>query len=347
MNHKVTPEKRDIEVLSGLEIWGILGIGQLDGLVFKKDVPPHERVSLFFNQYPKRTHYSYPYKRLCRLESAGLIKANSYVQFPRLFTLTHKGHSLLKVRDRNRLPGFRASISEAFVRHEMSVNAVGLVLSEVLGLEVTTERERFVWSGRGGWTPAPVRLAISDLWIVDQLQPKAIEVELVQKSESRYQEIWNAYRRRRPENGLVLYLTGWPHGPECILEHAERFRMDFIRVCALAQFRETGGRAPFIGYREGQVTVLSSRAAIPDAGPASPRVPEARLSARQDVSAGESLASVPFAPPSRRVGAGTLILPASRKDQFVPPRESRACPRPHPLVSPSPSPEGEVGGNSQ
>lgn len=340
-------EKRDLEVLKGLEIWGILGIGQLEGLVFRKDARSLERVPLFFNEYHRRDHGSYAYKRILKLTAAGLIHANFYLGYPRLYTLTSKGHKLLKTLTLNRLPGFRSSLALAFVKHELAVSSVGLVLSETLGLEVTTERERFVWSGRGGWTPAPVRLAISDLWIVDQDEPKAIEIELVQKSEARYQEIWNAYRRRRPENGLVLYLTGWPHGPECILEHAQRFRMDFIRVCALAQFRETGGRAPFIGYREGQVTVLSPRAAIPDAGPASPRVPEARLSARQDVSAGESLASVPFAPPSRRVGAGTLILPNGRKDQFVPPRESRACPRPHPLVSPSPSPEGEVGGNSQ
>lgn len=234
---------RDWKVLSALEIWGVLGMGQLHGLA-AETASDEERTRLFFNAMGREVYISRFFKRLCKLEGAGLIRGHFFINHHKLFTLAEKGHEFLKRRGLARMPGYRDSIEESLVDHELTVSATGLVTSELLGLTVRTERERFQWLGRGGRGPSPER-GISDLWIVDQLQPKAIEVEMHQKSERRYEEIFEAYRRKMPDGGVVLYLTAWPSGVRCILNHAQTFRAPFIYACSLAEFRRSAGRAPF------------------------------------------------------------------------------------------------------
>lgn len=242
-NQEIPQTPRDLKVLSALEIWGVLGIGQLHGLA-SLEVPAEEKVRLFFNETERSSYATRLSKRLRKLETAGYIRGHFFINHPKLFTLAERGHELLKRRGAARLPGYRDAIDESLVDHELTVNAAGLVMSELLGLTVRTERERFQWNSHGGRSPAPER-GISDLWIVDYVQPKAIEVEMHQKSENRYQDIFEAYRRKLPDGGAVLYLTAWPSGVRCILGHAQTFRAPFIYACSLAEFRRTGGRALF------------------------------------------------------------------------------------------------------
>lgn len=136
----------------------------------------------------------------------------------------------------------------------MQVAAVGLVLTEILHLRVRTERERYVWPTPGGRSPAPSR-AVSDLWIVDD-RPKAIEVELSQKSEARYKETWDAYRLRLPHGSALLYLAGWPDGVRCVLDLARRFRVPFIYAASILDFRASYGRVPFAGVRDRETIAL-------------------------------------------------------------------------------------------
>ena len=234
---------RDLKVLGALETWGVLGMGQLHGLA-AGTVSDEERTRLFFNATGREVYISRLFKRLCKLEAAGLIRGHFFINHHKLFTLAEKGHALLKRRGLARMPGYRDSIEESLVDHELTVAATGLVMTELLNLTVRTERERFQWSSRGGRGPSPER-GISDLWIVDHVQPKAIEVEMHQKSEKRYEDIFEAYRRRMPDGGAVLYLTAWPSGVRCILTHAQTFRAPFIYACSLADFRGSAGRAPF------------------------------------------------------------------------------------------------------
>lgn len=248
-------ERRDLAVMAALEFWGVLGIGQLEGLVFKKEAPHEERARLFFNEYSRDAYDDYPCRRLLRLEREGYLKAHSYLNFPKLYTLTEKGHEELKRWGEARLPGYRGSIGEAFVRHEITVGAVGLVMKELLGLDVRMERERFTWNG-----PVPTRLSVSDLWIADPAQPKAVEIELSQKSFRRYQLIWEAYRRRLRPAGVVLYLTSWPSGVACLLGHAKRFEADHVFVCHLDEFKRSKGRAPFINYGEQSIALAKEPA---------------------------------------------------------------------------------------
>ena len=88
---------------------------------------------------------------------------------------------------------------------------------------------------------------MSDLWIPDAAQPKVIEVELGQKSEKRYEQIWAAYRRGLPKGSVLLYLVGWPRGVECLLKHARRDGHWYIYVAHLRDFRRYLGRCPFTG----------------------------------------------------------------------------------------------------
>ncbi|MBI2787309.1 MAG: hypothetical protein HYX59_01380 [Elusimicrobia bacterium] len=235
---------RDLKVLTALETWGVLGLGQLHGIVAGKGVSAAEKTRLFFDETDRRDYWRWFSKRLTVLVQSSYIKAHFFINHPKMFTLAEKGHELLKRRGLARMPGYRDSIDESLVEHELTVGAAGLVMTELLGLTVRTERERFLWSDHGGRGPAPER-GVSDLWIVDHAQPKAIEIEMHQKSEKRYEEIFEAYRRRMPDGGAVLYLTAWPSGVRCILSHAQTFRAPFIYACSLVDFRGSAGRAPF------------------------------------------------------------------------------------------------------
>lgn len=252
-------KQRDWKLLSSLERWGVLGIGQLHGVALRDSLGSEDLARLFFNETRRREYSTRVSKRLRQLCRSGLMQAHSYDSYPQLFTLAKRGHHSLRQRGLARFLGYRKSISLPQAEHEITVNGVGLLLSESLGFDVRTERERYAWSGRGGWSPAADRMPIADLWIVDPLQPKAVEVELNQKSELRYKEIWRAYRSRLRSKAAVLYLTGWPGGIRCLLTHAARFEADFIYVCGLQEFRKSHGRHPFLGYRQSQQLVLNSR----------------------------------------------------------------------------------------
>ncbi len=242
--HGETPlTPRDMKVLAGLEVWGVLGVAQLHGLA-DADALPGARAALFFNEMDRRLYWTRLFKRLCRLEAEGYIRGHLFVNHRKAYTLAERGHGVLKLRGLSRLPGYRDSIEESLLDHELTAAAAGLVMTELLGLKVSTERERFVWTGRGGRSSAPER-GISDLWIVDGERPKAVEIEMHQKSERRYEDIFETYRRKLPPGGAVLYLTAWPSGARCIQRHAQTFRAAFVYACSLSDFRRSAGRAPF------------------------------------------------------------------------------------------------------
>lgn len=205
---KLVLTPRDMKALSHLEKWGILGLGQLYGIVVETEAETPARVARFFNETSRRDYGRWFTQRLSALCRRTFIKEHFYVNHPKMFTLAERGHAELKGRSLSIMKRWRDSVTEELLSHELHVAAVGLVLTELYDFRVRTERERYVWSGRGGRSPAPVR-AVSDLWVVDA-QPKAIEVEMSKKSESRYKEIWDAYRLRLSGNAVVLYLTAWP-----------------------------------------------------------------------------------------------------------------------------------------
>lgn len=264
-------QERDLELLGALEHWGVLGLGQIDGLLFHKELPEGERAGLLFNEYTEKTYRLSGYKRLQDLRKSGHVAAHFYRDFPVAFTLSGKGHRALLAAGRARFPGFRRSVSGFIIEHEVMVNAVGLVLSKLRGLTVRTIRERTDWNSRGGWSHNTSRSNIPDLWISDERQPKAVEVELNKKSAKWYPGVWENYRAQLPAGAAVLYLTDWPSGPDFMKRQAGKLGMGFIYVCALADFRASAGRSAFMNC-EGRTLRLETLAAPITANltPASP-----------------------------------------------------------------------------
>lgn len=252
-------QERDGELLGELELWGVLGLGQIDGLVFHKGLGEIERARLFFNNYSENLYRLSGYKRLQDLKKSGHVAAHFYRNFPMVFTLTSRGHRALKAAKLARLPGFRRSVSGYLIEHEIMVNAVGLVLSRLHGLTVRTIRERTDWNSRGGWSHTTSRSRIPDLWISDPSEPKVVEVELNKKATQLYPDIWASYRSALPRNALVLYLTNWPSGPDFVRRQAERLGMPFIYVCDLAEFKASAGRSAFANCEGRSLTLAPTR----------------------------------------------------------------------------------------
>ncbi|MEK6654954.1 MAG: hypothetical protein AABY92_07395 [Thermodesulfobacteriota bacterium] len=255
-------QERDRELLGELELWGVLGLGQIDGLSFQKEADEAARCQLFFNEYGEKLYRGSAYKRLQDLKKSGHVEAHFYRNFPMVFTLTSRGHRALKAAKLARLPGFRRSVSGHLIEHEIMVNAVGLVLSRLYGLTVRTIRERTDWNSRGGWSHTTSRSRIPDLWISDPSEPKAVEVELNKKATQLYPDIWASYRASLPGRAVVLYLTNWPSGPDFVRRQAARLGMPFIYVCALAEFRANAGHCVFTNC-EGQTLMLTPASAAP------------------------------------------------------------------------------------
>ncbi len=247
-------EEKDIEVLLALEKWGLLGLGQLDGMLFRREVGQEERTRLFFNEIERKDYWLGAYKRLRRLEVGGLIRAEEYVNQRKVFFLTDRGHGVLKELGRARLRRNLRALSEFGARHELAAAAVGLMVSEVLGLPVTSGRERF----HLGNFKRGERLVLPDLVVPIRPQPKALEIELVPKSKERYAKLWAAYRGKMPEDAALLYLTGWPRGEEWIIELAYKIGWDFIYAAPLSEFRDAFGRRGFTRRRlSGGYDILS------------------------------------------------------------------------------------------
>ena len=246
---KVELRDRDFEILSALEKWGVLGLAQLDGLAFRKQAPAEERVRLFFNEMDRRMYTLACYKRLRDLELAGLVRSHSYLNHPKVFGLADRGHRLLLESGRAKLLGFRRGLSEALLAHELAVNAVGLMIEQFLGLRVRPEHERRVKSADPQAKGKPARATISDLWIPDKEHAKPIEVELTQKAESRYKELWQSFNERYPYGSEVLYIASWPGGVEALLKLTEKLQKSggwMIYVASLRAFRESLGRCSFL-----------------------------------------------------------------------------------------------------
>lgn len=232
-------------MLAALKNWGVLGIGQMIGLGLGETLGEAALVERFFNKMERDDYKLGIVNRIHALELTGYIKGHSFLRQPKAFTLAHKALAALAEEPESQRPEVRDSVSEAMIRHDLKVSGVGLVLTQVLGLPARREHPQIVWTQSHGRRQMTLE-GVADIWI-DSNPPKAIEVELTQKSRRRYEEIFESYRRRLPRNGAVLYLTGWPEGTGMILRNAREQRAPFVYACALDEFRRTAGRALFQG----------------------------------------------------------------------------------------------------
>jgi hypothetical protein len=254
---------RDIKMLAALEVWGVLGIGQMLGLGMAETLDEAGQVERFFNAMDRNDYMLSVAKRVHMLEVSGYIQGHSYMRQPKAFTLTVKGAAALAEEPAAHRPEPRNFVSEALIKHELKVSAVGLVLTQIHGLSSRPEHPQVVWTQVGGRRQLTLEGA-ADIWI-DLPQPRAVEVELTQKSRKSYEEIFERYRRRLKGGEAVLYLTGWPEGVGMILRNAREQRAPFVYGCALNEFRRTAGRCLFLGAVEGRTISLAARPAAAEA----------------------------------------------------------------------------------
>jgi hypothetical protein len=233
-------------MLSALETWSVLGIGQLVGLGLAGTLGEGELVERFFNMMDRDDYELGIAKRIHALEAAGYIQGHFYLRQPKAFTLTQKGLEALSDEPETCHPTVRDAVSEALIKHELKVSAVGLLLTQLLGLPARREHPKVVMTHGQGRRHVTLKAA-ADLWMDSPTVPRAFEVELTQKTTRRYQEIFAAYRHRMPLGGAVLYLTGWPEGAGIILRNARAERAPFVYACALDEFRRSAGRCLFQG----------------------------------------------------------------------------------------------------
>ncbi len=258
---------RDMKMLSALETWSVLGIGQMIGLGLGSALDEALLVERFFNTMDRNDYMLWVAKRIHALEVAGYIQGHSFLRQPKAYTLTHKG--LAAISDEPVTTGSdpRNFVSEALIRHDLRVSAVGLVFTEILGLPARREHPKVIWTTSNGRGQLTLEGA-ADLWIDTPLGARAIEVELTQKSRKRYAAIFETYRRRLSGDEAVLYLTGWPQGASIILRNAREQRAPFVFACALDAFRLSAGRCIFEGAVAGRTILLPGReaaAAAPEA----------------------------------------------------------------------------------
>lgn len=244
-------KERDFRVLEALEKWGALGLGQIDGAFFRRTADWPERMRLMFGEIDRRDYWQGAYKRMDMMRKQGLVKLQSYINHHQTYLLTPEGHRLLMSRGRSNLLGFRPVLPEAFVDHELTVAAVGLILEETSGKRIRSHRELYAscnWRerrrARGSTGPL-----LPDLWIVDKEKPCAVEVELCQKSEKRYADLWEQYRRKLPDGGVLLYLTGWERLRDTLFKQANERRIPNLYATTLADFRASRERCLFTSWR--------------------------------------------------------------------------------------------------
>jgi len=260
-------KERDFKVLEALEKWGALGLGTIDGAFFRRTAAWPERMRLMFNEIDRRDYWQGAYKRMDMMRKLGLVKLENYINHHQTYLLTPEGHRLLKSRGRSNLMGIRPALPEAFVDHELTVAAVGLILEESSGKRIISHRELYAaynWRERrrSRLDKGPL---LPDLWIVDKERPCAVEVELCQKSTRRYENLWEEYRRKLPRGGVLLYLTGWPRLKETLLAQGRRQRLPNLYAASLQDFRAARERCAFEGTVVNATLQIVRTAPVPPA----------------------------------------------------------------------------------
>lgn len=246
-------QERDFKVLGMIERWGVVGLGQVDGALFRKYAEPPERTRLFFNEMTREDYWGRAYKRLSGLEKLGLIRVQRPAHTWPVYLLTVKGHELLKRRGTAIFQRPVLKISDLSVQHEVAVVGVGLCFYEFLGRPVDTARQ--IWHRIRTKYPdgRDSRASMPDLLVQMDGFYHLVEVELTPKYKERYNDIFRSHSRALHQQGRILYLTGWPSGPEFIKRATEASEWGFpVNVATLAEFRENSGGCAFVACRRNE-----------------------------------------------------------------------------------------------
>ncbi|MFH2202165.1 MAG: hypothetical protein ABIJ96_03535 [Elusimicrobiota bacterium] len=227
--------------MSALEKWGALGFGQLDAMLFRPDLSDEERLRLYRNEYPESAYDGYGYKRLNRLEQAGLIAGCHSHRLshplPKAYALRRPGQTVLKCAGRLLGVGLRRRWSTRVIPRYTLINGMGLAVSRHLKLPVFSRHE-LEWEGRAQGlsereireSPVDLRVKFSPLWdfvVVDhyKLAPRLL--------------------KREREGAMMLYLLQFPALMGEFFQAAKKTKAAFMYACDLEEFQTDPARAPF------------------------------------------------------------------------------------------------------
>jgi len=240
---KLEIRKRDIEILSDLELWGLLNELQVNAVFHKEKTDMSVKISWLFGKI-KQAVTNTARLRMRKLEAAGYIKIRRFPGQNKTYTLTASGHNLLKAEGRNALPAHQARISPACITHQLLTAAVGLTISKfwrspvLSGRQILHELHKKIAQGlahRNG-------NIIPDLIVNDPKYPRYVEVELNQKPNKVYSEIWHRYGEILPEEYVIVYLMATNDACRRIITLAERLGMEKLYTAAIDEFRARQGR---------------------------------------------------------------------------------------------------------
>lgn len=239
----------DVKILGLLEVWGALGLGQIEGACSGNFDDSKRLVGLLFND---STRYAGRiYLRLRGLEDLGLIAVQREILPRQVYRLTMLGHAILRREGRSRLDLRPRRMGSTILVHHTTAAAVGLVLERFLGLEVVSERQFYerLWKDSARKSPAGFYLPDLILHLPKGYGRCMVEVEMNQKATVLYEARWGYYRKTLGQKDKVLYLTPQPSLSLRLLGIAERCEADFLYAADLDSFREELGRALFLNYK--------------------------------------------------------------------------------------------------
>jgi len=254
LENRIHLKKRDFEILSALELWGVLGLGQVEGAFFRWAADRLQRARLLFNEGYR--HKGIAYRRLHKLERSGYIRIHRFVGHGQVYGLSEKGHRTLKQHGISRLPGYLKWVSPFTLPHRIAVAGAGLFLEKSLDIQVRGEREEWYRQKRlKRERKIYGELLVPDLTLFTATGRHRLEVELHQKSDKRYKKLWERYRDWLSKGDKVLYLVPSEQRMKGLLELARTGYFPHIFVLDLPAFRESLGEASF-SNKDGEAVTI-------------------------------------------------------------------------------------------
>lgn len=231
-------QERDKEILLGLEKWGVMGLGQVSGLFFKREAMRQERERLFLEKIERRDYWTAAYKRLGMLEKAGLIRKVYYrTAFGRrqVWFLSAAGHGYLKRQKLARLGSYKRTLGITKLHRHRWVVGIGLALS-ALGWKVKSAREL----DETGWFTrqknARDRPQLPDLWIDTGTRSAAVYASLIPwRNWEPLEAGWRMFQARFP-GVRILHVRAAAYQLEPLVRHARSLGFPLVGVGSGIEF---------------------------------------------------------------------------------------------------------------
>ena len=236
----------DIKILGILEVWGALGLGQIEGVCGEEWREAEKVQALFFNESFK--YEGRIYLRLRGLERDGLVQTQRALNSKQVYRLTPWGHAALRRQMAAKLPSAPRSVSPTTLEHRIICAGVGLVIARFLTLPVLSERQ-FYYVLRSNLGKRPEGFHLPDLMVQLPEGRCPVEIELHLKTDESYEALWSFYRDGLGQKDRLIYLTPSRHFTRKLLELARSHEADFLYACDLAAFRGGLGRVEFRNFQ--------------------------------------------------------------------------------------------------